>query len=485
MPPSLALFLWLILLLGLLRYDPAKEPGTSVALWVPLIWLFIVGSRLPSQWLGGLGGQDAGALEEGNFLDRNIFTVLILLAIGILKSRSFKWGDFFAHNFALLTLLSFSLLSVLWSDFPFVAFKRWFRDLGNYLVILIALSDPHPLMAVRTLLRRLCYLLIPLCILLIKYYPDMSKEYDFWTGMASYTGATTSKNMLGVLCLVSMLFFFEDTLTLWFDRKERLTRRIILVNVSFIAMTLWLLNMSSSATSRVCTAFGCAVIAAAHSKTAKHHPALLKMLIPAGICLYLVLAFGFGIDINAAVAEAVGRDPTLTDRTRIWEIVLSIHTDPLVGTGYESFWLGSRLLRVWQSGFGQINEAHNGYLQVYLNLGLIGVFLLSCFLIASYRTICRRLEPLSSLGSLSLALWTVLLFYNVTEAGFHGGVLWLTFLPGAIALWPCGGERPSGHRSVARTRTSMKSSGHRPDTRPGFPMRRAFFTSNPWANGRA
>src|SRR5262249_50219648 len=119
--PSLALFLWLILLLGLLRYDPAKEPGTSVALWVPLIWLFIIGSRLPSQWFGGQMGQVAATLEEGNAFDRNIFSILILLAIGILRSRSFKWGDFFAHNFALITMLSFSLLSVLWSDFPFVA----------------------------------------------------------------------------------------------------------------------------------------------------------------------------------------------------------------------------------------------------------------------------------------------------------------------------------------------------------------------------
>jgi len=36
MPPFLALLLWLVLLLGLLRYDPAKDAGTSAALWVPL-----------------------------------------------------------------------------------------------------------------------------------------------------------------------------------------------------------------------------------------------------------------------------------------------------------------------------------------------------------------------------------------------------------------------------------------------------------------
>jgi exopolysaccharide production protein ExoQ len=433
MPPSLALFLWLILLLALLCYDPAKDLGTSLALWVPVIWFFIVGSRLPSQWLGAGVGQAAQALEEGNSLDRTIYFALIILAIGILMSRSFKWGDFFARNSALMAFLSFALLSVLWSDFSFVAFKRWFRDLGSYLVILIVLSDPRPLEAVRTLLRRLFFLLIPLCILLIKYYPNLGKGYSPWTGEAYYEGATTSKNMLGVLCLVSGLFFFWDALTRWSERTEKRTRRIIFVNVAFIAMTFWLLNLADSATSLVCLALGCVVIAAAHSKTVRRHPALLKVLIPVGICLYLTLEFGFGIEIISALAGAVGRDPTLTGRTRIWQILLSMHTNPLVGTGYESFWLGPRLQWVWQQA-GAINEAHNGYLEVYLNLGAIGLFLLVAFLIASYRSICTQFAAFSSLASLSLALWTILLFYNATESAFKGHLMWVAFLLGVIAL---------------------------------------------------
>ena len=132
--------------------------------------MFIVGSRNLSQWLDGQVGMSAQAFEEGNPLDRIISSALILLAIGILMSRSFKWGAFFARNLSLIAFVFFALVSVCWSDFPFVAFKRWFRDLGNYLVILVVLSDPRPLEAVRVVLRRLSYLLVPLSILLIKYY---------------------------------------------------------------------------------------------------------------------------------------------------------------------------------------------------------------------------------------------------------------------------------------------------------------------------
>ncbi|HVS90348.1 MAG TPA: O-antigen ligase family protein [Candidatus Acidoferrum sp.] len=395
--------------------------------------MFIVGSRLPSQWLGGQVGMTASqAFEEGNGLDRSIFALLILLAFVVLVSRSFNWARFFTRNFFLMAFLIFALLSVLWSDFTFVAFKRWFRDFGSYLVILVVLSDRRPLEAVRTLLRRLCYLLILLSLLLVKYYPQIGKQYEFWSGTSMYVGVATSKNMLGVLCLVSGIFFFWDTVTRWPDRRERQTKRIIAVNLALLTMTFWLLHLANSATSRVCLVTGCLIIVAAHSRAFKRHPAFLKVLIPGCFFLYVILAYGF--DINAKMAVAVGRDPTLTDRTLLWKILLSMHTNVLVGTGYESFWLGPRLEWVWQRFTPGINEAHNGYLEVYLNLGLIGLFLLVVFLIASYRSICRRLASSSSRASLFLALWTILLFYNITEAAFKGGLVWLMLLLGVMAV---------------------------------------------------
>src|SRR5438309_5634181 len=178
MPASLALVLCTVFLWWLFRHDPAKAPKTSLALWVPLIWIFIVGSRLPSQWFGyQMGFSEGDASTEGNSLDRIIYFALIFLALAILKSRGFKWGDFLMRNSALTALLVFGLISVVWSDFPFVSFKRWFRDLGNYLAIIVILSHGDRIEAVCTLLRRLCYLLIPTSLLLIKYYPNLGKQY--------------------------------------------------------------------------------------------------------------------------------------------------------------------------------------------------------------------------------------------------------------------------------------------------------------------
>ena len=99
------------------------------------------------------------------------------------------------------------------------------------------------------------------------------------------------------------------------------------------------MNLAQSTTSYICLMMGSLVVVAAHMRFFKHHPTVLKVMIPALFCLYLVLDFGLGM--NGSMAQAVGKDPTLTDRTKIWAFVLGMHTNPLVGTGYQSFWLGS------------------------------------------------------------------------------------------------------------------------------------------------
>jgi hypothetical protein len=53
------------------------------------------------------------------------------------------------------------------------------------------------------------------------------------------------------------------------------------------------------------------------------------------------------------------------------------------------------------------------------------------FMIASYGKICKQIGS-SPLASLSLAVWTIMLFYDMTESAFRGGLLWLLLLLAAI-----------------------------------------------------
>lgn len=172
------------------------------------------------------------------------------------------------------------------------------------------------------------------------------------------------------------------------------------------------------------------------------------------------------------MAAAVGRDPTLSDRTVIWQTVLSVRTNPVVGTGYASFWLGPRLDQIWPV-VGNINEAHNGYLEVYLNLGWIGLVLFVAFLLSSYGAIWKRFDTAAHVTALGLGLWAILIFYNLTEsAAFGGHPIFLTFLMTTMFVpervkteaWT-----PAGPTRASTKATAALQSSRPAVTTPAFP----------------
>src|SRR5438309_956090 len=119
---SLGLIGGIILLLVLLRWS--RDPADSPALWLPVIWLFIISTRLPSQWLGITSTATSAAMasEDGSGFDRVIYLTLTALALWILARRRLKWSELFARNSALMLFLVFALASVVWSDYPYVSF---------------------------------------------------------------------------------------------------------------------------------------------------------------------------------------------------------------------------------------------------------------------------------------------------------------------------------------------------------------------------
>jgi exopolysaccharide production protein ExoQ len=443
MPPSLVLSVWLVSLLALFWFDPGREPKASAALWVPLIWLFFIVSRSPSMWLGLYSHTTLGqSLEEGSPLDRTIYSLLTLLSFAILLSRSILWRKLVSQNSAFLLYLAFTLLSVVWSDFPFATFKKWFRDSGVYMALLVIVTDRHRLEAVRTVLRRLYFLTVPLSIVLINYYVNLGRIWNEW-GNAEIVGVGLSKNMLGLLCLASGIFFFWDTATRWNQRREKRTRRVIFVNIALISMVLYLLHLCGSKTSTVCLILGSLMIVAVHSNFGRRHISWIKAMAPVVFFLYLILNLGFGL--GAEMSQAVGGTADMSDRTRIWKVLLSVPINPVLGCGYQSFWLGWRIDWVWARLTGDnVFEAHNGYLQTYLDLGVVGLTIVCAFLIATYRKICKQLDTLTPLASLSFGLWSFLLLYNVTEAAFGGGILWLMLLMGSMTV-----PRRVAHRLAA------------------------------------
>ena len=112
----------------------------------------------------------------------------------------------------------------------------------------------------------------------------------------------------------------------------------------------------------------------------------------------------------------MGRNPTLTDRTEVWGWLFGLVRNPILGTGFESFWLGPRLEKLWNIYWRHPNEAHNGYIEIYINLGWTGIVLLAVVLVAGYRKIMAAYRRHLPLANLCLAYFLVGMTYNFTEA---------------------------------------------------------------------
>jgi hypothetical protein len=122
MPPQIALLFCIIFILFLLKMDYNRRPGVSNAIWIPSIWIMIIGSRPVSLWLDPNPATEIDIIS-GNPIDRTIFIILIITGILILSRRRISYLKILKTNSFVVLFLMYSGISILWSDFPFVSFK--------------------------------------------------------------------------------------------------------------------------------------------------------------------------------------------------------------------------------------------------------------------------------------------------------------------------------------------------------------------------
>ncbi len=137
------------------------------------------------------------------------------------------------------------------------------------------------------------------------------------------------------------------------------------------------------------------------------------------------------------ILNSMGKDLTLTGRIPLWIVLLDKVSDkPWLGYGYNGFWpseiddVQSQLL--WSAG-----HAHNGFLEVALGLGLLGLLLLIFNLLSNY----LRAVKLVSLATTAEYLWplqvmTIIIFVNFSiESTFlKPNIFWMLYVGTSLSL---------------------------------------------------
>lgn len=421
MPPAFALTLCILFVFFLIRLDKKRNSTVSNSLWIPTLWLLYCGSRPVALWFSvGLSTGVEFNIEAGSPLDRNVLSALIVMGLLILATRKLDWRQVARDNTWAFLLTLHMLISVLWSPYPYISFKRWFRVTGSIVMALIVLTESEPQRAMESLLRRSVYILIPFSLLLVKFFPALGVEYHEDFGDAMWLGVTTQKNGLGRLCLVCALYLAWDLIRRSRTEHDSWSKIANFCDGLVLIMTLFLLKgppgpaYTYSATSVVCLTLGIWIVISLIWFSEKWKVIGLSLSL---VTFWIMVANVFstmllGNSLLSYFLSILGRGTNFTGRTDIWKELLQLAAQhPILGCGYGAFWIHPGI------SFN-VNEGHNGFLDVYQELGIVGLVLLFGMLRTFYARAKKEIDGNPKQGSLYMSFFIVLVLHNLTESSF-------------------------------------------------------------------
>lgn len=428
MPPILALILCIIFVIFLLRLDRKQYPKSSLALWIPTFWLLLTSIKPLGIWFGSGGAN----MEEGSVLDRNTLSGILILGLLILMRRHSNLFNIFKKNLWMTLLIGFMLISILWSDTPYVSFKRWTREFIAVVMACLIATEPEPRQALLSICRRSIYVLIPFSYILIHYFPQYGREYGRWSGDLMWIGVATQKNGLALLCLFTILFLAWSFVRRCQVRNEPVAWYLNYAELFVFIMAIWLFmgpnhSLTYSATSTATLAIVTTFLIWLLLKKKKNESISINTVtfIVAIIIIFGTCAPFYGGLMMSDVAAVFKRNETLTGRTDIWSyLVPYVMESPILGYGFGGFWNDEH--RAATS-----SHAHNGYLDIIINIGFFGLILFSIFLLDC----CRKAHRTMAIDFYLGCLWICTLMMGIVHNMAESSVTSFTSILSAVNLF--------------------------------------------------
>ena len=287
------------------------------------------------------------------------------------------------------------------------------------------------------------------------FFPNYAGDHPpavafYWTQGNLFTddriqGIVGNSNMLAYMAMIAFVVFA-------IERAANTTGRLVTILSYSAAVPMLLLARSASIGFALLAVVAAAIVSiAAEGKTRDVRHRYYRIawgVIGAGALLVLTY--------RAQLFSLIGKSPDMTGRTKIWKVVLHlIDQRPFQGWGWTSYWVP------WVEpyrGLVVINhvpyfQAHNAFLDVWLQLGLVG---LGLFILLIGMTFVR-LWRLAVRHTSSLYLWPILVFVgivtqNLTESRLLVEIGWVMLVLFAVKVGdPADSLEPIG-RSVKRSR---------------------------------
>lgn len=443
-------------------------------------------TALPLRADGTFEPERAGSIPSStNILERALAIVAILALVAInvvgffaalllisssLLLLALKPGDSVRTLLRFSPLLAIPLLaamSTLWSDAPAQSLKLGLELILTVVAAILLCRSAPPRLLV--LVMFLGFLVVCLATL-----PTVPLALSTGYPMIAFFG---SKNELGMMA--QMLFALALAVTL--DRQRGAALRWL--GIGGIVLAVGLLVLSQSVTAQVCAVITMVVFPVLLLFGRLPLPVRIGLVALLGVAMGAAVPFVGAISAEIAIfrGTVLNKDATLTGRTYLWEVAEKISAErPLLGHGYAAFWRQGNLdaEALWRWG-GVPNKTgfnfHNAFVEMRVDLGLVGVILLALtcagvLLIGIVRQVLRPSVPMAFIVTMHLVFY----IRSYSEVGLLGQFSFVTvlWLGGAVyAASEVGRTAPAPHKPASSPAMAPRSG---PSTRrfPGMAQAR-------------
>lgn len=365
--------------------------------------------------------------EQGMLFAQILWAVLYAVMLFFIRKNVKEFVRLLWGNKFLVALFAWTIISVTWSIDRQVTVRHFAALMltslfGVYFGVRYSLREQLRFLLIAVTL------VIAASVIACLVFPDYAITIADASEGPSWQGVVTHRNTLGRLAVL-------EALILVFYYIQRFRRPLVLIGI-ILLIPVVLLTQSKSAL--IYFIFGLAVfpLVRAFQTTPDKR---VKILWVAAVMFASVAVWGFYNWERFTVS--LGRDPELTGRLALWVLAVSwISQKPLVGYGFDAFWSNyygpAADFRI-ASGWLVAPHAHNGILNLWLDLGFIGVILfLLGFIFA-----CRQAYLLAKNTHAVEGLWplvflTFFFVYSITELGFlsRNELFWMLYVGVMVGL---------------------------------------------------
>ena len=388
-----------------------EKPFTVIA-------LLLSTGAISSVWLLETNVSSLDTTEgdvRGQLLWTAIYIVVLFLCMSIFPNiihrlSGARWQ---------LYLVALAVTSVAWSAIPDYSLRRAAALMGTT-ALGVYFGVRYSLIEQLKLIGWMFALSIAFSIMAVVVIPDFAlmPDYD-----GAFRGVFNHKNTAGTLMALALAVFFQ----LYLAGKRRLLYAVLAGLAGILVI------LSHSATAVVIVAV---FVAAAPACWALRLPRRQAFVILAAWFSALLASVGWALVNFDEAAAVLGRNATLTGRTGLWQFAFSaVMKRPVFGYGYEGFWQiygeDAKAVAGWVAP-----HAHNGYLQLTLNLGFVGLVMFVLGYIRVFRQALRLTKQQITGAYWPLLFLSFFAIYSITLPGIleRNNFLWIVFVAVSISL---------------------------------------------------